>query len=55
MNQIKTTGAFTNDIARELDEIRRLAAESAVRTLQEFELGWVGGGDSIIVFPQPLP
>lgn len=55
MSQIKTTTGFNNDIARELDEIRRLAAESALRTLHDIELGWVGGGDSGIIFPTPLP
>jgi hypothetical protein len=52
MKQINTTNAFTNDIARELQEIRRLAAESAVRTLHELELGWVSGGDGAIIYPQ---
>lgn len=53
MNQISKAAAFTNDIQREIDELRRLAAEphGGVRVLQELELGWVAGGDAIVVWP----
>jgi hypothetical protein len=45
MNQINT-GDFNNEITRDLEEIRRLAAETrGVRVLQELELSVVSGGD----------
>ena len=51
-----TNIGLANDIAREIDEIRRLAAESALRPLQDMELSWVGGGDSSIIYPTaPTP
>ena len=50
MNQTKLAGEFTNEIARELDEIRAVAAgaeQEALRTLRDLEMGWVaGGGDA---------
>ncbi len=56
MKAINTIGGFTNDIAREIEEIRRLAAESAVRPLQDMELSWVSGGDGVIIYPTaPTP
>jgi hypothetical protein len=51
MNQINA--AFTQEIARELDEIRRLAAEP--RVLQDLELGWVSGGDGAPGWESPTP
>ena len=49
MNQIKLAGEFSNEIARELDEIRAVAAaaQTELRTLRDLEMGWVaGGGDA---------
>ena len=49
MNQTKLAGEFTNEIARELDQIRAVAAgaEQELRTLRDLEMGWVaGGGDA---------
>jgi hypothetical protein len=47
MNQINKTGDFTNEIERELNEIRTAAsdAQQGLRTLREMELGWISGGD----------
>ena len=47
MNQIKAAGQFTNEIAREIAEIRdaAAAAQPELRTLRDMEMGWVAGGD----------
>lgn len=52
MNGI-TTNAFTHEIARELEEIRRLAAQP--RELRDMELGWVSGGDGPPNWDDPTP
>jgi len=46
MNQIKSAGEFSNDVAREIAEIRAVAAaaEPEIRTLRDLEMGWVAGG-----------
>jgi hypothetical protein len=52
MNQIKLAGELSNEIAREIDEIRAAAtgAETELRTLREIEMGWVAGGDGLPVW-----
>ncbi len=50
MNQIKLAGDISSEVARELDEIRAVAAgaENELRTLRDLEMGWVaGGGDGV--------
>ncbi len=46
MNEIKAAGQFANEINRELEEIRAVAADSqgGLRTLRDLEMGWVAGG-----------
>jgi len=47
------TGAFTNDVARDIADLRKAAsaADSELRTLREMEMGWVAGGDGGPVWP----
>ena len=54
MNQIKAAGQFTNEIAREIAEIRdaAAAAQPELRTLRDMEMGWVAGGDGQPVWGQ---
>jgi len=53
MNQIKSAGDFTNQLARDIADLRKAAitAESELRTLKDIEMGWVGGGDGQPVWP----
>lgn len=53
MNEIKLAGDFSNDVAREIDELRAAAnaASTELRTLQDLEMGWVAGGDGQPVWP----
>ena len=43
---MKRIKEFTNDVAREIAEIRAAAAvaEPEIRTLHDLEMGWVAGG-----------
>jgi len=52
MKEIKLAGAPTNDIAREIDELRSAAAgaDKELRTLKDLEMGWVAGGDGTPVW-----
>lgn len=45
MNEIKSMGFFANDVARDLEEARSSAQHAEIRTLQDMELGWIGGGE----------
>ena len=47
------TGAFTNELANEITDLRKaaLAAEGELRTLRDMEMGWVAGGDGGPVWP----
>ena len=49
----QTIGAFTNDVARDIADLRKAAsgAEGDLRTLRELEMGWVAGGDGGGVWP----
>ncbi len=51
MNEIKTTGVFANDVARDLEEARETAQRAEIRTLREIEMGWIGGGDNSPTWP----
>ncbi len=53
MNEIKPVGRISNDVARDIEEIRgaAAAAEPQLRTLREMEMGWVAGGDGQPVWP----
>lgn len=53
MFKTKLAGEFTNEVARELAEIRGVAdeAQSGIRTLRDAEMAWVGGGDGEPVWP----
>ena len=52
MNAINKAGDFTNEIERELNEIRATAgeAQNGLRVLHDLEMGWVAGGGT----DQPL-
>jgi len=47
------TGAFTNELARDIADLRKAAsaAQGELRTLREMEMGWVAGGDGGPVWP----
>ena len=45
MNEIKATGVFANDVARDLEEARGTAQNAEIRILRDIEMSWVGGGD----------
>ncbi len=47
------TGAFTNEVARDIADLRKAAtaSEGELRTLREMEMGWVAGGDGGGVWP----
>jgi hypothetical protein len=53
MFKTKLAGEFTNEVAREIAEIRNAAeeAQSGIRTLRETEMAWIGGGDGEPVWP----
>lgn len=46
MNQIKLAVDFSNEVAREIEDLRSAAkaADSELRTLRDLEMGWVAGG-----------
>lgn len=46
MNQIKLTGLFSGEEAREIEAIRNAAeaSQGELRTLRDMEMGWVAGG-----------
>ena len=53
MKQVKQAGEFSNELAREIADIRAAAAaaEPELRTLRDLEMGWVaGGGDGVPVW-----
>ena len=56
MSKLNTTG-FANDIADELEALRNAAAkpQGGLRILQEVELGWIGGGETIPDWNQTPP
>ncbi|HZZ92039.1 MAG TPA: hypothetical protein VFE23_05715 [Usitatibacter sp.] len=52
MNEIKTmAGVFADDVARDLAEARETAQQAEIRTLRDIELGWIGGGDDVPIWP----
>lgn len=53
MFKTKLAGEFTNEVAREIAEIRTAAeeAQSGIRTLRDMEMAWVGGGDDVVIWP----
>jgi hypothetical protein len=51
MNELKQTGVFADDVARDLEDARETAQHAEIRTLGEIEMGWVGGGDDVPVWP----
>ena len=53
MEQIKQAGEFFPELARDVAELRRAAADaqSQMRTLKEIEMGWVAGGDGAPIWP----
>jgi hypothetical protein len=52
MNEIKTmAGAFADDVARDLADMREAAQHAEIRTLADIEMGWVGGGDDVPIWP----
>ena len=51
MNEIKTTGVFANDVARDLAQARETAQNADIRTLRDIEMSWIGGGDDNPTWP----
>jgi hypothetical protein len=49
MKEINLSANFTNDVARDLEDVRETAerGEGALRVLRDVEMGWVGGGDGL--------
>jgi hypothetical protein len=53
MNELKQTGVFADDVARDLEDARETARNADIRTLRDIELGWIGGGDDVPTWPTP--
>lgn len=53
MEQIKSAGDFSLEVARDVAQLRKAAADAQpqLRTLKELEMGWVAGGDGMPVWP----
>jgi hypothetical protein len=52
MKDLNLASLLSDDVTRDLEQARETAQHAEIRTLQDIEMGWIGGGDDIPTWPR---